>query len=301
MSISARALALILFLTLPLHAEVPRYNPAEPVGSAILVLEDASNAPDLRNFHAAPTLRVSISGLPGENALRRLIRSKKKRITVVDLQQEPHLLINGRPFLWHSERDWAHALASNDDVTERERSLLRQLTTAGKTDFFSAFEIEKDRGAEPRTVEVESVRTEEAVAREEGARYARIAVTRHLRPSDEAVDLFLQVMRERRPGDWIHFHDRTGEGRARMFLVMTDILKNARRVPLEKILSRHPPLEMTGEDWQVPFHRDRDAFLRAFHEFASGGPPRKNWSAWLARKSGDASASKPKANRPKTQ
>ena len=100
------------------------------------------------------------------------------------------------------------------------------------------------------------------------------------------------------PADgWAHFHCRAGKGRTTTFMVLYDMLRNARSVSLGDIVNRQSALagdydllKLDAEaGWKAAVFADRAAFVRAFYRYARanpGGQPQL-WSEWL-RSQGNA-------------
>jgi len=81
-------------------------------------------------------------------------------------------------------------------------------------------------------VAVKLALTEEGVASKLPAtfrpRYIRIPVTDHCRPSEEAVNRFVDLCKGLKPGDWVHCHCHGGDGRTTSFLALFDMVNWAK-------------------------------------------------------------------------
>lgn len=140
-------------------------------------------------------------------------------------------------------------------------------------------------------VTVKSARTERQLVRATGANYVRITVTDHTRPLDDEVDGFVLAVRELPKDGWAHFHCEAGRGRTTTFMVLYDMLRNARRVSLEDIVSRQRILSHGYDvlqpdepgNWKAPYAADRAAFVRAFYDYARANPNGRPqlWTEWL--------------------
>ncbi len=121
--------------------------------------------------------------------------------------------------------------------------------------------------------------------------YVRITVTDHARPLDDEVDRFILAVRALPENAWAHFHCEAGRGRTTTFMVLYDVLRNAKRVSLEDIVRRQ---KLLGYDydvlrpaapgsWKTPYTEDRIAFVRAFYNYARANPNGRPqlWSEWL--------------------
>jgi len=113
------------------------------------------------------------------------------------------------------------------------------------------------------------------------------------KPDPADVDRFVEFMRERPEGEWVHVRGGESDAATTAFMAMADMMKNARGVPFKDILRRQSAnggtdLLDAGKSSRFA-SRDRRqlrAFLRLFHEYA-----RKNadgfatpWSDWEAIK-----------------
>ena len=152
----------------------------------------------------------------------------------------------------------------------------------------------------PRHLTVARAGTEREVVMAAGAGYVRITVADHARPLDEEVDRFILSVRALPAGGWVHFHCRAGKGRSTTFMALYDMLRNAKHVSLEDIVSRQSLLlgdynllalgEQSG--WKAGLAADRAAFVRAFFEYAlanPGGQPAL-WTEWLKAQKNQAQA-----------
>jgi hypothetical protein len=117
-------------------------------------------------------------------------------------------------------------------------------------------------------------------------------VTDHCRPRDSVVDEFVpRALSGHAQGWWHHFHCRGGAGRTTVFMVMLDMLVNARDVPFDDVLERNsvlsgydPTVLPPPSDPRRPYAKDRIGFLKAFYQYAkdrasSRVPP--SWSDWV--------------------
>ncbi len=273
-----------------------RIPPAAPDASyADLVLDD--DGPDARRFRSTTALpsmegldtsglaplRCSGSAQPSVAAFRDVVRRlpgvPPDAIHVVDLRQESHGFVDGAAVSWYARSNWGAAGLSDGEALALEALRLRLLGLA-ETVWIGNVEAVK-RGAPRSFVE----RTRPEVAGEERAfglapgRYLRIPVSDHTRPSDAAVDRFVDFVRGLDGAAHVHLHCRGGKGRTATFMALLDMLRNAERLPLGDILARQAQLADYAltkvpdpTSAKAPFIAERRVFLDRFHEYARENP-----------------------------
>ncbi|MEK2644765.1 phosphatase domain-containing putative toxin [Bdellovibrio sp. BCCA] len=250
-------------------------QPTEPVE---LVFDTKYAGKKAVNYRKNPDIKMSGSATLDPKALKEVAKPVKKNkapFYVFDLRQESHGLINDIPVTWQAEHDWANADLNHDEAVRRERRQLGDLRVG-----------EKING-----VEIKSIETEESMVRSAGYQYVRLTVTDHVRPVDSEVDRFIEAVRELPENAWIHFHCRAGKGRTTTFMVLYDMLINAKYVPFDDIINRNAKLSedydvmavVDAKDWRAPYQKERADFVRAFYEYAKENPrgEKKLWSEWV--------------------
>ncbi|WP_295904907.1 fused DSP-PTPase phosphatase/NAD kinase-like protein [uncultured Bdellovibrio sp.] len=250
-------------------------QPTEPVE---LVFDTKYAGKKAVNYRKNPDIKMSGSATLDPKALKEVAKPMKKNkaiLYVFDLRQESHGLINDIPVTWQAEHDWANADLNHDEAVRRERRQLGDLRVG-----------EKING-----VEIKSIETEESMVRSAGYQYVRLTVTDHVRPVDSEVDRFIEAVRELPENSWIHFHCRAGKGRTTTFMVLYDMLINAKYVPFDDIINRNAKLSedydvmavVDAKDWRAPYQKERADFVRAFYEYAKENPrgEKKLWSEWV--------------------
>lgn len=249
-------------------------QPTEPVE----LVFDKKYAGNAVNYRKNDELKMSGSATLGPKALKEIAKPVKKNKTVLyvfDLRQESHGLINDQPVTWQADRDWANADLNHDEAIRRERRQLGDLRV----------------GERINGTEIKSIETEESMVRSSGHQYVRLTVTDHVRPVDSEVDRFIEAIRTMPENSWIHFHCRAGKGRTTTFMVLYDMLVNARYLPFDDIINRNTKLSndydvlTVGDpkDWKYPYQKERADFVRAFYEYAKENPrgEKKLWSEWV--------------------
>ena len=228
-----------------------------------LVFDDSLKAAKPVNFRKSEELKMSGSANFSEKAAKAIAKLAEV-VTVFDLNQESHGLVNGIPVTWSAEKNWANADLNHEEAVNREKRYLSELRIGGKLG----------------KIKIKSIETEESLVRGLGHNYVRLTITDHVRPSDEEVDRFVDSVRELPTESWIHFHCRTGSGRTTLFMTMFDMLQSAQNKDFETIVARNRHL--SGEDnilflsddgdWLHPFQEDQIRFLKEFYEYAKAHP-----------------------------
>lgn len=220
-------------------------------------------------------------------------------VVVVDLRQESHAVADGHSLTWRGTNDWGNVGLDTAATMAREAGQLEELRRQGNAVAVHAEYVKgKMDDPAPRHLATTLACSEQEIVETAGAEYRRIAVTDHMRPSRTEVDQFIELVRDLPEGTGLHVHCNGGRGRTTTFMVLYDMLRNAREVGVDAIMARQSKLGMdynladpgTAKKRKQLFHADRLAFLHEFHAYARenpGGLPR-TWSQW---RSADAAQS----------
>ncbi|QDK37095.1 tyrosine-protein phosphatase [Bdellovibrio sp. NC01] len=249
-------------------------QPTEPVEP---VFDEKYEGSKLVNYRKNDALHMSGSSMFNPKNVKELAKPAKKMkapLYIFDLRQESHGFINDKPVTWQAPNDWANADLTHTEVLQRERRLL--LDTGIGTKFAGQT--------------VQSIETEESVVRSRGYEYVRLTVTDHLRPDDGEVDRFIEAVRALPEKNWVHFHCRAGKGRTTTFMVMYDMLRNAKTDSLEDIVNRNAKLsdeydvlDVPAQDnWKYQYQKERAQFIRDFYNYAKAHPNGSDvlWTDW---------------------
>lgn len=212
-----------------------------------------------------------------------------EHLYIVDLRQEPHVVADRYTLTLRGPKDWANVGLSHDEALQREADWINDLRRSENLKIDSAEDFKT--GTRPMrsvTLHRPEIVSEQELVERTGAKYARLTVTDHLRPDNEAVDRFVDIVRQMPPGAAMHVHCKGGRGRTTTFMAVYDMLHNAQRVSADGIIDRQGGLghyQLKKIDGQnAVFRRDRLSFLYLFHQYAEqnpGGQP-QTWSAWRA-------------------
>lgn len=247
------------------------------------------SAAGLADLHAAGCAEFTVDNL------KAMLAKIPGPVTIFDLRQESHGFINGEAVSWFATNDWANVGKTPKAVSTDEKQRLASCGLGSEVVVASDAAIKDPSAPTPAEhLTAQTVLNEKKVVAAAGASYVRIPVTDHCRPSDAAVDQFIQAVRSLPADHWAVFHCRAGKGRTTTFLALYDMLRNAGAVPLKDIVARQSELiggydilaaEPGGdfEAWKAGVTADRVAFVTAFYDYARANPNGSPllWSEWL--------------------
>jgi len=223
----------------------------------------------LSALNVSGSSQFSVDGL-------RMIKEKLpgKKIVIVDLREESHGFINGIPVSWRGVHNWANMGKALADIEKDEKSRLLSVKKAGTARL--AWIVEKGDGEQYKeeSIIVKDVMTERELCASMGVEYLRIPVSDHLLATDYRIDYFIRYY-STLPGDrWLHFHCKAGKGRTTTFISLCDMMKNAKKVMCDGIVSRQLLLGGTNlfsdekpESWKYPPKVMRALFTTRFHQY----------------------------------
>lgn len=277
-------------------------------GQTMLIL-DMRNSPELpKHFHtttdtlSAPNIdtrglaELQIAGgsqfskLSFDSILQRL---RSKKIIVVDLRQESHGLLNSNAVSWYGGRNNSNQGLSNQAVEKAQSDLLTDLNDA-ETAVVNTV-LQKDDAIIKKTKAVEyavhQVSSEEEYVNERGSVYKRLYVQDFHAPKPSEVDRFIEMTKTFPPHQWIYFHCHAGSGRTTTFMLIYDMMHNAKKVSLEDILTRQAALG--GKDmnmlpkttsFKYKFAVERLNFVKQFYRYAKENHDdfATTYSEWLS-------------------
>ncbi|MBP2643401.1 MAG: hypothetical protein H6Q67_1288 [Firmicutes bacterium] len=233
-------------------------------------------------------LRMSGSAQFSELEFKELLKvlAGKGPVVVVDLRQESHGLINGHGVSWYAKRNWGNYGKPSAQSIQEEKNLLHSAKNQSITAVKLGDKHEQDQTV---TLEVTSALTEEEFVKAHHAGYLRLTATDHIAPNDESVDEFLRFYKTMPKNTWLHFHCQAGEGRTTTFMVMYDMLRNAKHESFDAIVKRQyliggaDLLEVKDSgSWKVSYVKERMAFIRNFYEYVKQNADDLPipWSEW---------------------
>ena len=252
------------------------------------------------NVQGLKNLRASASGQFTQDQLQRILTDvitqqdiHKNEFILIDLRQEPHLFANGKPFSLFSRYFTGNAGQTAEQVLSQEKNLKEQLQGQDLITFYTVLKKGKDGqlGTTQQSFQSKpTLMTEEELAKQLGIRYVRLAVPDHQYPCASSVEAFIHLVQTLPSTSWLHFHCRGGSGRSSTFLLMYDIIKNGKNVPLADLMQRQITLggkDLDKENKKSAFlnkgAEDRQQFIHHFYKYvtARDGLGHHTWSQWL--------------------
>lgn len=196
----------------------------------------------------------------------------------VDLRQEPHGFLNGVAVSWYGVRNGMNANKTLSQILRDEKDMLQ--STINQKDTLLGRVVGKDNlGLTPPDVvsipfTATNATTEKALAASFNINYVRFPVSDALRPSDEIVDQFVAFVTSLPKNSWVHFHCAAGRGRTAVFMVMYDMMKNAKEVSFDDLIQRQyllggVDLSHFGSksSWKYAYAVERYQYLKDFYEY----------------------------------
>ncbi|MHB7979305.1 hypothetical protein CF067_11575 [Clostridium sporogenes] len=239
---------------------------------------DISNVEKNKNINLSGLNTLNISGSKqfSEQNLPLIISNIKTSlpITVVDLRQESHGFINGLPVSWANKKNDANIGLTKAEVLEDENNKLKSIKLNSPISFYN----DPDKTIIPTKVE-----NEEQLVKHNSLSYVRIPVTDTKLPTDDMVDYFVDVVNSNPKDTWYHFHCKQGIGRTTTFMIMYDMMKNAKEVSADDIIKRQLLLAGFDEKQMKSFYNDkRSTFLQSFYKYSkeNGNDFKIKWSDW---------------------
>lgn len=255
----------------------------------ILNVENAFKMP--RNFRTASEwgVKASASGQFSEKGLTTLLEAiPSSQVIIIDLCEESHGFINGAAVSWRDYKEWTNRGYTSEAIEADQEEKFRQLHKEG----FAILQLKEDPDYE-YCIEIEWTASEKQLVAKTSAKHIHMPTGDHLQPSDSIVDQFLELVDSLNADQWLHFHCSAGKGRSSTFLVMYDILKNARHTSLNDILSRQKriggsdflcPVDRTS--WKYMYLLARRDFLARFYQYCLTDRSLP-WSHWITTNNKD--------------
>ncbi len=274
----------------PYNNELPR-NFRMSTGSFKYPPDTMPDTTGLSNLHISGSSEFNNLNLP------LIIKTTGSgKFTVIDLRQETHGFVNGMPISWYGKYDWADVNLTREEVIKLERHKLDSLDLLKNVTVTRVLQKNKADDTflkvKDSTFVVNTVQSEEELTEANKADYYRITATEHRKPVTADVDRFLELVKKQSPGSWYHFHCHAGDGRTTTFMVMYDMMKNAKSVSFNDIILRQHLLggiNLSKDDdfpsYDKQYALDRTAFLEDFYNYckANSDSFATLYSAWLKK------------------
>ena len=211
-------------------------------------------------------------------------------ITVVDLRQETHGLLNGIHVSRFGKQNWDNIGLRREEIIAAEEELIHG--TVG-----TQVELGSTRpGGHTNTLEVTSAQTEAELCESRGVGYFRLTVLDHCFSDPRSIDDFIAFVRTLPEDTWLHVHCQGGVGRTNMYLVFYDFLRNP-DVPEKDVIYRHfnqggnfmyykgdKPNE---EAYKVPLAQEKAEMIPLVYKYIQDQQPKgfkRSWAQWKAKK-----------------
>ena len=236
-------------------------------------------------------MNVSASSTFSEKELEAILDKvpvKPSQFYDIDLRGESHGYINGTSVSWFADHNWGNDGRSQEIIENLEKEQLDQVKNSSPVMIYR-FDDNKNVLLTPTVMNVNKVRTEEEMVKEHGANYFRLALSDHFRPEDADVDKFLDFYKQLPEDAWLHYHCFAGMGRTTIFMVMHDILKNAKNVSFDDIIQRQKLIGIVDlsdipdkkKNWGRKAYIERYQFVKHFYDYVKANPDlKKSWSQW---------------------
>jgi hypothetical protein len=273
---------------------------------SIYLVLDALNKPTLpKSFRTTSGYlppQVSTTGLNELHAIGSAQFSAKELQTVlthvqnsfiiVDLRQESHGFLNGNAISWYNEDDSANQYKTSGQIEQIQAQLLANLalqSIASVRIIKTKNKAVKATHRDVLTLPVKHVYSEANLAKQLHVGYKRFYITDHHVPDDQEVDRFVQWVQTLPPNTWLYFHCRGGKGRTTTFMVMYDMMKNAKKLSFATIIQRQADLgginilqlpSPTSPKYAI--YLARLTFLQHFYNYCAANTDhfQTKWSHW---------------------
>lgn len=235
-------------------------------------------------------LQASGSGeFTQENFINLKKTLNKSNVIVVDLRREPHAFLDGVPI---KEYDMPLKYKNSYRPKLKEQKLINNLNLAKQTIVYQKTYEDEDEIFNPELISYFKAYTEQQFVSKFKFGYQRLYVASDSPPDLKEIDKFITFVKHLRPNTWLHFHCDEGLERTTTFLVLYDILKNAKHVKLDDIVKRqaiiggiHVLHYYNQANWQVKLNKKQLHFITAFYQYVidPDGLNSKSFSSWLAK------------------
>lgn len=283
---------------------------AFPLKDSVLVLDALNETTLPRHFRTTsvplpPHSMISSEGLASlhlagsaqfsELQFQKILQHvPRKKLVVIDLREETHGFLNAHAISWYGVRNAANMGKNPHAIKVHEKKQMKVLCQTKSVTVYKILSKEDDGRigkVEPFIVSIDNAFSEEKFMKRQGIPYYRLYVTDHHAPRYQAVDHFISKANQLNDR-WIYFHCRAGSGRSTTFMVMLDMLRNAKKVRFNDILARQALIG--GKDlrklpasssYKYPLAIERLRFLKDFYFYCrqNNDDFKTSWSEWAKR------------------
>lgn len=258
------------------------YDNAKKLPKRFRKTTDLTNLKDNKviNLSGLANLNISGSSQFSENGLILMKQSigNAMPIIIVDLRQESHGFINGLAISWTDNHNKANKGLTKEAVICDENTRLQSIL------------LNKPLYIGNKTLIPKKVENQKSLVERYGMSHMGIPVTDKEIPDNDMVDYFIKFVNSLFPYTWLHFHCKAGIGRTTTFMVMYDMMKNAKNVSLQDIMYRQVLLGGKNllRDEQLLISRlgrkaKRAKLIKMFYRYCveNNDNFKTTWSQWI--------------------
>lgn len=250
---------LILLLILSIVIISPKLINVEASENNMFMVSDGKNESAMpEKYRNIEFLNISGSGQFTPNQLPNLIQSlSKDKILDIDLRQESHGFINNIAFSYAGNSDALNYGMSSNSV------MVKEINDLEKIKLNSSVKIYNKAKKPEENLTVKRVMSEYDLATKNNIEYIRLAVKSNGIPSEDVVDNFINIVKNKPKDLHTHFHCDYGDGRTTLFMAMYQIMNNNLDLSLDEILKYQ--LENGGTELST--NKEKINFLNKFHNY----------------------------------
>lgn len=215
-------------------------------------------------------------------------------ITIVDLRNETHGLINGYHVSIYGKQNWANIGLSRETILAEESDLIHN--TVGQQ--LSTVVLDKAnnyQSSDTIKFDVTTAETEAEACAKRGLGYVRLTVLDHCFTDPRSLDDFIAFVQQLPADTWQHFHCKAGKGRTTMYMVFYDFLRNP-DVSEKDVIYRQYKLggnfmyyqgdKPKEESFKVPLAKEKAEMIPLVYKYIQENQPkgfRNSWAQWKAQ------------------
>lgn len=262
-----------------------RHSLSDPIGGPI-------NKKGLAHLYSSGSAALTLANM----IWLKKTYGKNHPIYLIDLRQETHLYVNDLPVSIYYKKNQINWDKNITQINAAENLWSSQLRSEGKMVINTLNPPQEGlkRPGDPHVISVKKMQTEAQTAQHAGIQYHRIPVPDYHPPTPTQVDDYLTVINTLPANAWVHVHCAAGKGRTTTFMVMRDIIANAKQVSLNDIVNRQEQLgginllrksaSLRVLPWKNEYQEARMDYIRLFYHFVkSGAYPNKRFVDWVAQ------------------
>ena len=243
-------------------------------------------------------LKVSASSDFSALQLDTLVKEIRKLhsgpITIVDLRNETHGLINGYHVSIYGKQNWANIGLSRETILAEEADLIHN--TVGQQ--LSTVVLDKAnnyQSSDTIKFDVTTAETEAEACAKRGLGYVRLTVLDHCFTDPRSLDDFIAFVQQLPADTWLHFHCKAGKGQTTMYMVFYDFLRNP-DVSEKDVIYRQYKLggnfmyyqgdKPKEEAFKVPLAKEKAEMIPLVYKYIQENHPkgfRISWAQWKAQ------------------